>query len=85
VDAGLADGATGGLALVAAQIVEDDDVALGQRGCENLLDIKGEEFAVDRAVDDEGRIDAVDPECADEGECLPVMGWTPPDGINVPR
>ena len=85
VGAGLADGAAGGLALVAAEIVEDDDVTLGQRWGENLLGIKRKELAVDRAIDDERRIDAVVSERADEGQGLPMMGWTPPDGINVPR
>lgn len=37
---GLADGAAGGLALVAAEVVEDDDVALGQRGCEHLFGVE---------------------------------------------
>ena len=40
------------LGAVAAQIVEDDDVALAQRGREELFDIGPEERAVDGAVDD---------------------------------
>ena len=38
--AGGPDGAAGGLALVAAEIVEDDDVAFGQGRRENLLDVE---------------------------------------------
>jgi len=70
--AGLADGAAGGLSLVAAEIVEDDDVALCERRGEDLFGVEREEFAVDRAVDDEGRIDTIDPEGSDESERLPV-------------
>ena len=40
-----------GLSLVAAEIVHDDDVARPQAGDEDLLDIKTEALAVDRAVD----------------------------------
>lgn len=54
VRAGLADGAAGGLPLMAAEIVEDDDIALGERRGQNLLGIKREQFAIDRTVDDEG-------------------------------
>lgn len=61
-----------GLASMAADIVEHDDVALCKGRSENLLGVKREEFGVDRAVDDEGRIDPIDPERADEGQRLPV-------------
>lgn len=52
-------GAAHGLSLVAAEIVEDHDVSLGEGGHENFLDIKGEELAVDRPVDDPGCVDPV--------------------------
>jgi hypothetical protein len=45
--------------LVGAQIVHDDDVAGGQGRRQNLLDIGEELFAVDGAVEDTGRGDAV--------------------------
>jgi len=79
------DGAAGGLSLVACEVVEDDDVAFGEGRPENLLDVEGEELAVDRAVDDPGCVDAIASQGGDEGERLPMMGWTPPDGIDVPR
>lgn len=69
------DGATHGLSLVAAEIVEDDDVALGERGHEDLLDIEGEELAVDRPVDDPRRIDTVAAQGGDEGQGFPVAVW----------
>jgi hypothetical protein len=72
VGAGGADGAASGLSLVAAEIVEDDDVALGEGGSEDLLDIEGEELAVDRAIDDPGRIDAIAAQGGEEGEGLPM-------------
>src|SRR5215204_7414173 len=71
VGAGGPDGAACGLSLVAAEIVEDDEVALGEGRDENLLDIEGEELAVDRAVDDPGRVEAIRPQGGDEGERLP--------------
>src|ERR1700733_4079517 len=47
------------LALVGAEIVEDDDVARLEGRCEELLDIGAEAFAVNGAVEQAGRIDAV--------------------------
>ena len=60
------------MTFMASQIVEDYDLALGEGGCEYLFDIEGEEFPVDRAVDDKGSIDAIDAQSSDEGERLPV-------------
>ena len=57
--AGLADRGAGGLALVRAQIVENDDVAARQGRSEKLFDIGGEQRAVDRSVEDARRLDAV--------------------------
>ena len=71
VRAGLTDGAASSLSFMAAEIVEDDDVALGERGGEHLLGIERKELTVDGAVDDERRVDPVDPERADEGQRLP--------------
>ena len=45
--------------LVGAEIVEDHGVAWLQRRHEDLLDIGAEAFAVDRAVEQAGRIDPV--------------------------
>jgi hypothetical protein len=48
---------------VAAEIVDDDDVAGFERRNQDLPEIGQEAFAVDRAVDDAGRIDPVAPPC----------------------
>jgi hypothetical protein len=66
------DGGAGGLALVAAEVVQDDHVAGSQRRGEDLLDVEAEELAVDRTVDHPGRIDAVVAQGGDEGQGLPV-------------
>ena len=74
--AGGPDGAAGGLSLVAAEVVEDDDVAFGEGRPENLLDLEGEELAVDRAVDDPGCVDAIASQGGDEcGEALHQLHW----------
>jgi hypothetical protein len=69
--AGGADGSTNGFAFVATEIVHDDDVALLERGHEDLLDIGQEAPAVDRTVDDAGRVDPVRPQCRQEGQRPP--------------
>jgi len=60
VSASLADGASRRLTFVATEIVEDHNVALGERWSEDLLDIEGEELAIDGSIDDPGRINAID-------------------------
>jgi hypothetical protein len=55
----LADGVADRTAFGGAQIVHDDDVARRQRRQQDLLDIGKEAFAVDGAIDDAGRVDAV--------------------------
>ena len=60
VCAGIADGLARGLAFVAAEIVEDDDIAWRKGGDKELLNVGAEPFAVDRAVEDTGRINAID-------------------------
>jgi hypothetical protein len=47
------------LALVAAEVVDDDDVAGAQRGRQHLLDIGEKALPVDRPVDDAGSIDPI--------------------------
>jgi hypothetical protein len=44
---------------MAAEVVHDDNVARGEDGGENLLDISAEACAIDRSVDDAGRGEAV--------------------------
>lgn len=48
-----------GLALVAAEVVHDDDVARCQRRYEELGDVGCEALAIDRAVEHTGRVDPV--------------------------
>ena len=62
------DRSAGGFSLVAAEVVQDDNVAWRERGGEYLLDVEPEEFAVDRAVDHPGRVDAIVTQGGDEGE-----------------
>ena len=57
--AGGADRGANGAALMAAEVVHNDDVARREDGHENLLDISAEACAIDRSVDDAGRGEAV--------------------------
>ncbi len=62
--------------------------ARGERrelGHEHLIDIGLEGLAVDRAVEDHRGDEAGEAQPSHEGRRLPVMGWTPPDGIDVPE
>ena len=66
------DGAAHGAALMRAEIVEDDDVARPQGRHEHLLDIEPEALAVDRPVDEPGRVDAIVAQRRQEGHGLPA-------------
>ena len=57
--AGLADRLAYRLALVAAEIIHDDDVARRECRYQHLLDIDAEAFAIDGTVDHPGRVDPV--------------------------
>ena len=61
-----------GVALVAAEIVHDDDVAGLERRHEELLDIGFEAFAVDRSIKDARCVDPVVPQGREECEGLPM-------------
>ena len=63
------------LALVTAEIVEDDDVARAQRGNEHSVDVDQESLAIDRSVDDERRIDTIVSQGGEEGQRLPMTVW----------
>jgi len=56
----MADSASSRATFVAAEIVEDHDIALGKRRDEYLLDVEGKEFAVDGSIDDPGGINAIE-------------------------
>jgi hypothetical protein len=81
----LADSASRCPAFVAAEIVEDDDIPFGEGRSQYLLDVEGEEFAVDGAIDDPRGIDAIDPQGCDEGERLPVTVRNPRRQALSPR
>ena len=70
--AGGADGFANGLALMAAKIIEDDNVAWFERRNQELFNVGEEASAVDRAVDDRGRIDPVMAKRGKEGQRLPM-------------
>jgi hypothetical protein len=61
-----------GLAFVAAEVVENDNVARPQGRNELRLDIEQEALAVDRAVEHERCIDAIVAQRRDERHRLPV-------------
>src|SRR5258705_11391898 len=57
---------------MAAEIVHDDDISGGQRGYQELLDISAKAEAVDRPVDDAGRVDPIAAQCGQEGQRTPA-------------
>ena len=65
-------GAAHGDALVAAEIVEHDDVTWAQGWSEELLDPGAEQDAIDRPVEHAGRDDAVVTQTGEEGHGGPV-------------
>ena len=75
--AGGADRSADRLAFVAAEIVHDDDVAGGQGGQQALLDIGEKADAVDRPVDDAGRLDAVTAQRCQESQGAPAADAAP--------
>lgn len=72
VGAGISYGFANGVALVAAQVVEDDDVLWRQGWDQSLLDPGREDGAVDWAVEDERRDNTIMPQAGQEGQRLPV-------------
>lgn len=59
-------------AFVRAEIVENDDIARFQGSDELGFDVGLESLAVDRAVENPWRLDAIEPQGGDEGHGLPV-------------
>jgi hypothetical protein len=70
-----ADGAAHDLALVTAEIVHDDDIAGLQGWEQHPLDIEPEALAVDRPLDQPGRLDAIMAQGGQEGHGLPAAVW----------
>jgi len=75
------DSAAHDLALVTAEIVQDDDVAWPQGRNQHLLDIDAEPLSVDRSIDQPGRLDAITAQGSQEGHGLPAavrnLGFEP--------
>ena len=55
-----------------AEVVHDDDVAGPQRRRQDLLDVEAEALAIDRAIDEPWRLDAIVAQGGDEGHGLPA-------------
>ena len=70
--AGGTNGAAHGLSFVATEIVEDDDVALLEGRYQDLLHVGPKALAVDRPVDDAGRVDAIAAQRGEEGYGSPT-------------
>ncbi len=70
--ASAADRSTNGDALMAAQVVHDDDVARAERRHQELLDISEEGLAVDGAVEHARCIDPIMAERGEKGKGSPV-------------
>src|SRR3954463_2759602 len=71
--------------LVTGEGVHDDHVAGPELRHEHLVDIGLDRFAFDRAVEHHRGRNPIEAQARHEGGRPPVMGWTPPDGIDVPR
>ena len=61
--------------LMAAKIVGNHDVAGRQAWSELLFDVGEEQLAIDRAVEQARRDDAIAPQASDEGGCHPMPEW----------
>src|SRR3546814_20638664 len=70
--AGVSDGAADLLALVTAEIIEDDEIVRLEGGDQELLDVGLELLAVDRAIEEAGCLDAIMPQGGQEGERAPA-------------
>ena len=79
VGAGLPDGPSDGRVFVAAEISRHHDIAWRQCRDEELFDIGAESVAIDRAIEDAGRVDPVEAQRGDEGHGAPVDVRGAPD------
>jgi hypothetical protein len=66
---------TDGAALMGSEIIHDDDVARSQRRNEDLVDVLAEGLAIDRAIDEPWRLDAIMPKGSEEGHGRPAAMW----------
>jgi hypothetical protein len=70
--AGRPESLANGFAFVAAEIVQDHQITWPKGGNQHFLDVGSEALAVDRTVDEPGRIDAIVTQRGDEGRGLLV-------------
>ena len=66
------DSGTDGAALVAAEIVDDDDIAPLQCRQQDALDIGSEAFPIDGSIEKPGGLDTVAAQCRKDGHGLPM-------------
>src|SRR5664279_3909309 len=70
--ADVADGLSSGLSFVGAEIVEDHHISRLERGDEELFNVGCEALAIDRTVEQAGRVDAIVPESGEKGRRFPM-------------
>ena len=70
--AGAEDQLANRLALLAAEVIHDDNVAGAEGGHQELFDVSTEAGAVDRPVDDAGGGDPVAAQSRQKGQCPPA-------------
>jgi len=58
--------------FVSGEVVEDDEIALAQFGTEHLLEVSGEDFAIEGSFDEKRCRDGVEPQRRQKGGALPV-------------
>jgi len=57
---------------VGSEVIHDDDVARSQRRDKDLVDVEAEALAVDRAIDEPWRLDAIMTQRGEEGHGRPA-------------
>ena len=82
---GRLDGRAGGLALVRAQVVQDDDLTGAQAGGEEALGVGREDGAIDRPRDRQGGTDACGREGGQQRHVRTVVTRDPPHRPRAPR
>lgn len=70
--------------LVGLLVVEDDGVPGSQHRDEVVGDVAAEAGAIGGAIDETERAQAGGTQSGGDGGRFVMMGWTPPDGIDVP-
>ena len=66
------DSSTNGGGFVAAEVVQNDNVAGRESRDQYLFDISSEDFGVDRSLEDPGRVDPIMAQGGEEGHGAPM-------------